>query len=207
MSWFDTLFSGGTGAAANSMRGGYQQSIGDYQNALSKIKDLLSPYMQQGMEANKDIMGMGDTLRNSFQRGFGTNGDWMSNYQQSPYAKYLTQQGTNAAQAAAASSGLIGSGANLRNLTDMSQNIASQDMQRYHDNLMNEEQAAMGAYSPISQQGYGATGNLANYTYGTGQNIANAHQNMGMANAYGDMGRAGGYNNIMQLLAMLGLGG
>lgn len=205
MSWFDDVFSGGMGGAAEDMAQGYGRSIDDYKKALEQIKTLMQPFIDRGNTANTAIMNQGQATGDQFNTmlGAGKVGpdgqplSWMDQYKQSPMAKYQTDIAMRNMENAQAAGGMIGSGPSLRNFGQLAQDMASQDQQRYFGNMMDLGRFSQGAYQPISQQGYDAAASQVQPMYQTGQAIGGANQNIGMANAFNTMAGAGGINNFL----------
>lgn len=129
------------------------------------------------------------------QNGGGNGGSWMSNYQLSPMAKYQMDQAMNVGNNAAAASGAVGSTGAIRNNMQMGQNIASQDMQNYYNDMMGLNKAANESYSPLANFGNMDANQLAEYLFGTGQGMADADTQQGAARAAGDRSRAGAWQN------------
>lgn len=137
-------FGGGFGGGLGSSLGGIFQGI---------FGDSGAPYEDAG-NAYKKYFNQGTQFQNPFyQAGTGAIGgyqDWlggmkdpsgfinnlMKNYQQSPWAKYSTQQGIRAGQNAASAGGLTGSTPFAQQLSQNAQNISSQDMQNWLGNVL-----------------------------------------------------------------------
>lgn len=174
-----------------------------------------SPYMQAGLGS-----------LNELQSGLAPGGQFTKNFspadlQLDPSYKFRLDQGTQALNASAASRGLLGSGQNLKDMTDYAQGAASQEYgnafnryQTQQGNLYNRL-AGMATMSQNAAAGVGTQGmqvatNIANNTmsgvgasnnYLTSGAAAQAAGQMGSANAIGGaIGSAG--NNWMGLQYM-----
>lgn len=143
----------------------YEDAMKKYREWAAKAQGVQDPFLKAGTGAIGDyqkwLQGMQDPTK------FINN--ITSQYEQSPYAKFLTQQGQNAGMNAASASGLVGSTPFAQQLQSNAQGIASGDMQNWLQNVLGVN----------SQYGQGQ-GNLMNM----GQNSANALTNM-----YSQMGQ------------------
>lgn len=191
MSSFNDFFNGGQSSAAGDISQGYNNAINTYSQYLDKVNQLFSPYMDQGKYAGNQMQGMGDAqyaqYMNMMGAGPGGTGNWMTQYTASPWAQYQTDVGTQAANASAAASGMLGSGQNQRSTATMAEDIASKDRQQYYEDMMGMGHAAQGNYQPLFSTGAGMASQLGGYTYDTGANIGKAQIGQGSANAYGDI--------------------
>lgn len=142
----------------------YQQAGNAYQQWAQKGINAQNPFYQGGlggMGAYQAALGrMQDP--NAFVKGI------MANYQQSPWAKFETQQGLNAGSNAASASGTLGSTPFSQSQQQFAQGVSSQDMQNYLNSVLGANQSYLNG-----------EGNLA----GMGANAANQ-----MSGMYGQMG-------------------
>ena len=200
MSMFDDVFGGGQNEAAEDIGEGYQNSIDTYEKYLDQIKTMFQPWMDRGNAAGESMSTMGNEYQKQFEQmmglGEGGTGNWQTEYTESPWAKYQTDVGTQAANANAASSGMLGSGNNQRSTAEMAEGIASKDRQQSYEDMMQMGQAATGNYSPLMQTGANMTNAVGGYTMGTGQEIGAAQQGIGQANAMGDIANANTWGNF-----------
>lgn len=176
------------GGISNMFSGGQQQGYQDYgnqiQNALTQVGQNLQPWQQFGQSA---MPGYQQWLQNMQGQ---QNGQWMNNYQESPYAKYLTNKETNAMNNQAASGGMLGSGANMQDVGNLANNITSQDMQNYFNNMQSQNQMIGGGLN--NQLGYGA--NAANQY---SQLAANLLSSLGETQFGQDTSKQQGKNSII----------
>lgn len=129
----------------------------------------------------------------------------MDQYQKSPYAAFLQQEGIDAAQNAASRSGL--SGNVLKALSQYNQNIAGKDFQQQFQNnqqgIQNNAAYQNTLYNMLQNLG-GSGQNAAALQGGFGQNVANqigANQiGAGTAQAAGQIGQASAINNSIKSL-------
>lgn len=170
--FWDSMSAGGAGAAGGLFGGlfgdsgaSYEDAMKQYERYAGKAENVQNPFFQAGTGAIGNyqnwLKGMSDPS------GFMNN--LMGQYRQSPYAKYLTQQGQNAGINAASASGLIGSTPFGQQMQANAQGIASGDMNQWLQNVLGVN----------TQFGQGQQ-NLM----GQGANAANALTNM-----YGNMGQ------------------
>lgn len=108
-------------AAREQLGAGWQQA-----------QQYQTPYWQAGVNA---LPGINNWLSN-MQNPSGYINDLMGQYQQSPWAKFQTQQGTRAANNSASANGLIGSTPLAQANADYAQQISSQDMQSWLGNVL-----------------------------------------------------------------------
>lgn len=152
----------GIGAGAAELFGGlfgdsgkpYDAAMDQYQNYSDKAEKAQNPFYTAGTNAIPQFQNWLTSMQNPSD----FINHLMTQYQQSPYAKYLQQQSMRAGTNAASASGLIGSTPYAEQLQQNSANIASGDMNQWLQNVLG-----------INSQ-YGAgTGDLI----GRGQNSAN----------------------------------
>lgn len=145
-----SLISGGMGMGASPYSAGmkplkdYSQQAIDYQN----------PFYKGGTDAIPKYTNWLDTMKDPSQFINNT----MNSYQQSPFAKFQQQQSMRAANNSASANGLLGSTPMQMQAQQNAQNISSQDMQQWLQNVLGVN----------SQYGQGQQGMV-----GMGQNSAN----------------------------------
>lgn len=104
-------------------------------------------------------------------------------FQASPGYQFAFNEGVKAVDAGAATSGLIGSGARLKALTEFGQGIANQEYYNYLDRLFN-----------LSDQGRLAAGMSADAGQNYASNAGNIYEGIGSVKAY----NAANQGNILQ---------
>lgn len=143
----------------------YDAAMDQYREWANKAQGAQQPFWEAGKGAipgyQNWLQGMKDPS------GFVNN--LMGQYQQSPWAKYQTQQANRAAQNFGSASGLTGSTPLMQQAQQNSANISSQDMNNWLGNVLGVN----------TQYGQGL-----NNMMGMGANAANALTNM-----YGQMGQ------------------
>ncbi|OGO93508.1 MAG: hypothetical protein A3F10_05650 [Coxiella sp. RIFCSPHIGHO2_12_FULL_42_15] len=192
MGWFDDLFSGGQRNAYKDLQSHIQQGLNTRQNYWNQANQTMAPYLQAGNQGVNQFQ--------NYLTEFGKNlqsGDWMKGYQESPFAKFQTQEALHAGNQAAAASGMLGSSGHQENSMKLAQNIASGDMQNYFNQLLAQQGLYQQGLSNLTNMGYGAANQLGNWAMNTGNGIANDYSASGVARANQDMARANGMNAFL----------
>lgn len=188
MSFFRDIFGGGGSEAAKQAYGAYsdqiQKAIAEYEAAqkqgrtdvmgmYGKAMGYEQPYLQaggQGMQAYLGTLGLpgGEGRQSAINR-----------FQTSPGYKFAMQQGTQALQRQGAASGLTGSGAEARALTQYGQGLANQQYGQYQGRLAGLAQMGAGMGQTMGQQSLGTGQFLANLGRGYAQDIGGAYGSLG----------------------------
>jgi len=137
----------------------YQDAMNQYQDWANKSEGAQQPWYNAGKGAIGDYQNWLNSQKNPSE--FINN--LMGNYQESPYAHYQQQQAMRAGQNAASASGLTGSTPLMQQLQQNAQNISSQDMNQWLQNVLGIN----------TQYGQGQQNLMTG-----GQNAANALTNM-----------------------------
>ena len=137
----------------------YDKAMEQYQEWANKAAGQQQPYAEAGRGAIGDYQEWLQGQKNPTE--FINN--LMGNYQESPYAHYMQQQGIRAGQNAASASGLMGSTPFAQQLQQNAQNISGQDMNQWLQNVLGIN----------TQYGQGQQNLMTG-----GQNAANALTNM-----------------------------
>lgn len=139
--------------AENFVTGGAQDDLSKY---YQQGQGYMQPWQQGGADAFNDWRG--DTQRTGQMLGqYGNPADYswrqinqspmayynniMSNYQESPEAKYNQEQAQRAGNAAASASGMMGSGAYANGMQENANRISMGDRNQYYNNVMGANQA------------------------------------------------------------------
>src|SRR3990167_4788956 len=125
---FASIFSGLFGDSGDP----YKQAADQYQKYYGQAAQYQQPFYEAGVGA---LPGYQAWLAGQ-QDPSGFINNLMGQYQQSPYAKYQTQQGLQGAQNAASAGGLLGSTALSKFNQQQAQGISSQDMQSWLPNVL-----------------------------------------------------------------------
>lgn len=174
----------------------YEDAQGMYRRYADAATNVQKPYQKFGQEG---MAGYGDWINSQKDPSQFIN-NIMGQYQESPYAKYQTQQGSRAAQNQASASGLGGSTPLMHELSDRAQKTASADQQSWLNNVLGIN----------TQYGQGMKDRV-----NIGQNSANQMSNLynRQANDEADLafGRSKGmmqdYDDFYSMLATMFMGG
>lgn len=142
----------------------YDDAMKQYQEWMQKAENAQNPFWQAGKNA---IPAYQDWV-NSMKDPSGFINNLMGQYQQSPWAKYQTEQAMRAGKNAGAAGGLTGSTPLTQFMQQSAHDISQQDMQSWLQNVLGIN----------TQYGAGQDRLMTG-----GQNAANALTNM-----YGQMG-------------------
>ena len=127
--------------------------------AQQQANTRLDPFAQAGQQALNPLLALtGAKGQEAFDQA----------YTQSPYMKFLGDQGQQAVTRQASALGGLGGGNVQKELTRFGQGLAGQGLQQQIGNL-----------SGLTGMGLGATGQQAGYDFGTGQSIAQARTRAG----------------------------
>lgn len=198
----------------NFLSGGQSGAYSGEANSFNNIIPMLQQYAQQGQNALSPFQSAGANAIPGYQNLINniqgmSNGNWVQNYTQSPYAKMLTSNTLNSMNNAAAATGTLGSGANQTQNGQVANQIASSDMQNFYNDQMGLNQQALQGYGNLMGAGEQAGQGMANMSGQLGANIAAMLQEAAKANAQGQMsGQSGKDSGLMSALAgMVGGGG
>ncbi len=124
----------------------------------------------------------------------------MQSYKPSQGYQFRRKNALNAAQNSAASGGFSGTGYDQMNQGALADDLASQDMQQYLQNILGVQGAGIAGQQHQADQGYLASGNLADYlgnAYGAragaklGQNRQRGLNDANTGGAFGNFANAG----------------
>lgn len=190
------LFGGGQEEAYKKFADQIQQGMGARKQYESSAEQALSPYMgdprlqkqyEQAIAGGQDYQGLLNHL--------------MGGYQESPYAKFLTEQGQRAIQHGGAASGMLGSGQEMQELQKNAMGIASGDLQQYLANALGLRSDYLNRLGGIAgteaQQQYGARMGVGDWRNQLGGALAGDYQQLGQAMGGEEMAKAAGRNNLI----------
>jgi hypothetical protein len=169
----------GLGAAEQAARGDLGQSMGairglygeniaglgaagerartDLERTFGQAGAMFSPYQQAGSQALQRQLALSGALgQDAFNQA----------YQESPYIRFLREQGERSTLAGAAATGGLGGGRVQQELVRFGQGLAGQGLQQQIGNL-----------SALSGMGFQATGAGADILTGLGTNLGNVGMN------------------------------
>lgn len=174
MAFDSNMFGSGLGGFLGGLFGDsgkpYDAAMEQYQQWANKAQGTQQPYLDAGTGAISDyqkwLQGQQDPTK--------FINDTMSQYQESPYAKYLQQQSMNAGQNAASASGLMGSTPLMQQLQQNAGNIASQDQNQWLQNVLGINTQYGQGQNNLMQGGQNAANSLTNMYNNMGQQMGQA---------------------------------
>lgn len=181
----------GANKSADAMADAIEQAIALQERQMRLAEQQFTPYAQAGTEALGQYQGnIGNqpTYQNT-----------LANLANDPGYQFRLQQGQQTLENSAAARGNLLSGATLKDLTDYSQGMASQEGQAAYARDLNAFNNTQNQLANLMQLGYNASGqivgsgqqgtnNLANLALMGGQSQGNMY--MGRANALADLGNS-----------------
>lgn len=189
MSWSNVI--PGVGGAIDSFlhpEAGYQDAAKQMQQAWKQAQGFQSPYQQAGANQLGTLTG----AENKLLDPSALLSNWMSKYQESPYAKQSQSNAKSAGLDAASSMGLMGSSSALNNIQKSSSDIMNADRSQFLNDLMQKYMSGVGIGQNIYNTGAATAGNMGNQALGVGENLGQA--------AYG--ARAAPGNRMADMMAM-----
>jgi hypothetical protein len=164
--------------AMGELRGHEGQGRQDIQDYLAQALGYQEPYRQAGQEA------LGE-----YQGSLGMPGGVQDRFKASPGYQFALQQGLQATRTGATARGLVGSGAEAKELQRVGQGLANQEYGQYQNRLSNLAGLGQQAASQSAQQAYGAGSGLANLGYGYGGQLANQYTGLGQTMAESELAK------------------
>ena len=154
-----------------------ERARGDLQNYMGQAAGLFQPYQQAGTQALQQQLALSGALgQDAFNQA----------YQESPYVRFLREQGERSTLAGAAATGGLGGGRVQQELVRFGQGLASQGLQQQIGNLGNLSGIGLNAAGSGANILTGLGTNLANLGTGTAQSVAGQRENLaGLESQYG----------------------
>jgi hypothetical protein len=175
--------------------GGLLQSIfGNSGSPYEAFQKKMDEMIQKGAAPFKPFYDVGVGAMNPFVKRLEMMedptkfySDISSKYQESPFAKFMTNQAMRGASNAASASGMLGSTAHQREAENYARDISSKDQQDFINKILG-----------INQNYMGGLGSLMNFGYGSAGGISDLYKNamQSQAQAAGNQ-RQGGINDIL----------
>mgnify|MGYP001617056090 CR=1 FL=1 len=173
MSW--DIF-GGTGDMIDSFlhpERGYEDASKKMEDAWRKSQEFQDPYRQSGLDQRDRLNNAENNLLDPSK----LLADWMSKYQESPYAKQSMANAKESGLDAASSMGLMGSSGALNNIQQSSSDFMNKDRQSFLNDMMQKYMAGIGigqnmfnvgadTAGRMGQQRLAAGGYLGDMAYG-----------------------------------------
>jgi hypothetical protein len=168
----------------------YQKASDILSQYFPQAQGYLNPFLQAGQGAIPQYQNWLNTMKDP--SGFINN--LMGKYQESPYAKFAQQQAMRSAQNMGSASGLTGSTPLMQFAQQNAQNISSQDMNQWLQNVLGvNTQYGQGEFG-LMNQGMEAGNSLTNLM----QNYMNNQAGLAYGKDAAQQGRTG---NIIQDIA------
>ena len=190
MSWLSELFHGGKNPA---------DSASPYLNKIpGAVSPYYQPYINQGQQANQNLMGQFGQLINNPGEKFSQLGQ---GYKESPGYQFKLNQALQAGNNASAAGGMAGSPMHQQQSMQTANDIASQDYNDYINHIL-----GLYGYGLQGEQGLGQQGYEASRGYGDilGSNLAQQGQLAYEGQAGQNANRSGLFNNIISGAATVG---
>lgn len=168
----------------------YQAAMAPFNQYMGQATGAQNPFYQAGTGAINNYQNW----LGSMQNPSGFINDQMKNYQVSPWAQYQQQQATRAAQNMGSAEGLTGSSPLMLQAQQNSQNISSQDMQNWLQNVLGINTQYGSGMGNLMGQGANAANQLSNLYSQQGIGMGNlaagqqAGQNQNVGNIWGGIG-------------------
>lgn len=129
---------------------------------LSSIPGQISPYYQPYIDQGRQSMG---TLNTQYGRMLNNPGDIVnelgSGFQESPGYQWDLNQGTEAANNAAAAGGYVGTPMHQQNEAEMAEGVANKYYQPYMQETMHLYDQGIKGNQQFNQQGFNASSDMA----------------------------------------------
>jgi hypothetical protein len=186
MAWTDAIPGGSMIDSFFNPGAGYEDASKKMEEAWRNAQKWQVPYWQQG----QDQWGRLNEAENKLLNPNSLLDEWMSKYEQSPWAKQTMENSREAGLEAASSQGLMGSSAATKNIQQSAHDVMSADRERYMQDMMQKYMAGIG----IGQNIYGTGAQMGS---NLGQQSLNAGGYMGDM-AYGQ--RAAGGNRLADMM-------
>lgn len=122
--------------AAQGVLGGEEAGLG----TLQGFQGQLAPFQQAGIGALGEFQ---QAIQPQIKDPVGFINNIASQFQESPGAKFQTQQGIEAARQGGVTSGQLGSGAEQKALAQFAQGITSQGQQQFLQNVLGQRQQGL----------------------------------------------------------------
>ena len=213
------MASDASGRAASTQAGAANAASQASLTATRETNAMQKDMYDQNVARQQPYMQAGLGSLNALQTGLAPGGQFTKNFgpsdlQLDPSYQFRLNQGTQNLNASAAARGLLGSGQNLKDITDYGQGAASQEYQnafnRYQTNQSNlyNRMAGMATMSQnaaagVGNQGMQVANSMAQNTM-NGVNSSNNYLTSGAAStAAGQMGQANAWSGAINT----GLGG
>lgn len=172
------MMNGGYSDYANELQNGMNSVNNSYKNAVG----FMHPYDSAGLN---EMPGYQHSVNAESDPNAFIN-HLMSNYQMSPQAIEQQKQGTQGINAAAAASGSLGSGPEMKSMAAFNQNLSNNDQNNYLQQRLGVYDNYLNNANGIINRGYGAAGQDGGYAMDQGADLAQLYNQKGQADANRD---------------------
>ncbi|MDE2439726.1 MAG: hypothetical protein KGP14_01785 [Betaproteobacteria bacterium] len=180
--------------AADAQTQAAQQASQTQLQMFNQMQQNLKPWMAGGNVAMSSLGNLMFNPDGSINTGSAINKPFtMADYQQSPYAKWLTQQGENAIINNASATGMTGN--TLKALSDYAQNQAMGDFWNQYNAYTQNQNNLYNRIGNISGMGQNAAAGVGNMGMNTANQIGSNIIGAGNATAAGMVGSANALSN------------
>lgn len=147
----------------------YEAAKGPYNEYMGKAQTAQNPFYQAGTNAIPNFQNWLSGMQNPSE----FINHLMSQYQQSPWAKYQQDQAMRAGTNAASASGLIGSTPFAQQLQQNASNISSQDQNQWLQNVLGINTQYGAGQQNLMTQGANSANALSNLFSRQGEGLGN----------------------------------
>lgn len=188
MGWMNDVFGGAYDNPADSAQP-YLDKIPGY------VDQYMQPYIDMGMEAGNIAQ---DQYAKWVTDPYGAYNEAYSNYNQSPYSQYQSDQMHQAATNSAASGGYAGTEYDYQKQMELENALIDNDFSKYMDYILGMQKSGLAGEQQMYNTGYGASSNAlatdAAYANASANNQfqGTQAQNQGAAGMLGMLAQAGG---------------
>lgn len=178
--------------AADAQVAGIRAGQRSQERMFNKQVELQEPFRQAGVEGKNrlmELLGLGD---NTGSADFGRDSQpfSMANFQADPGYAFRLSEGLKALDRSAAARGGLLSGNQLRGVTELGQNMGSQEYQNAFNRFYSERASRLNPLQSLMGVGQTSTNAMSNAAADFGKSQADAAAAIGNARASGYMGMA-----------------
>jgi hypothetical protein len=177
-----------------------EKSIAAQERMFQRQVELQEPFREIGLTAQNrlaDLLGISGRT-NAPGYGYGLQPFNMAQYQEDPGAAFRLKRGLEAVERTAAARGGLLSGNQLRGVTELGQELASQEFQNAFNRFQSNRSNVLNPLQSLAGVGQTSTNALTNAAGNLGSGMASAYGQLGAgtASAYGQLGQNIGANLI-----------
>jgi len=189
-----------TEKAIDAQAAAAEKSIAAQERMFERQVQLQEPFREIGLTAQNrlaDLLGISGRT-NAPGYGYGLQPFTMAQYQEDPGAAFRLKRGLEAVERTAAARGGLLSGNQLRGVTELGQELASQEFQNAFNRFQSNRSNVLNPLQSLAGVGQTSTNALTNAAGNLGSGMASAYGQLGAgtASAYGQLGQNIGANLI-----------